>query len=137
MKISVMYENIEPTTVSDHGIAIRYMYTGTEEEINKIKAYCEENIGTLLVLNPDIGEKMLEAIDNPRTVEPQRSQGEPVIKCQDCKYQVKVWREDKRMKEKGYWDYGCEHMGDIMGFWGFGGYDDEFCSDAEQKGDAE
>lgn len=65
-----------------------------------------------------------------------RSQGEPVIKCQDCKYRVKEWREDKRMKEKGYWAYGCKHFGEIMGYWGFGGNDNEFCSDAEQKGGA-
>lgn len=66
----------------------------------------------------------------------ERPQGK-LIKCQDCRYRVKRWREDKRIKEKGYWEYGCEHFGEIMGYWGFGGYDDEFCSDAEQKGGAE
>ena len=66
-----------------------------------------------------------------------RPKGKPIIKCQNCKYRVKEWREDKRMKEKGYWIYGCEHFGEIMGYWGFGGYDDEFCSDAERKGGAE
>lgn len=66
-----------------------------------------------------------------------RPQGKPVIKCQDCKYRVKEWREDKRMKEKGYWVYGCEHFGEIMGYWFFGGNDDEFCSDAERKGGTE
>lgn len=71
------------------------------------------------------------------TVKDERPQGEPVIKCQDCKYRVKEWREDKRMKEKGYWAYGCKHFGEIMGYWGFGGYDNEFCSDAERKGGAE
>ena len=54
-----------------------------------------------------------------------------VIKCQNCKYRVKRWHEDKRMKNKGYWSYGCKHFGEIMGYWGWGGYDDEFCSDAE------
>lgn len=63
--------------------------------------------------------------------------GKSIIKCQDCKYRVKEWREDKRMKDKGYWVYGCEHFGEIMGYWGFGGYDNEFCSDAKQKGGAE
>ena len=67
----------------------------------------------------------------------ERPQGEIVIKCKDCKYQVKEWREDKRMKDKGYWVYGCEHFGEIMGYWGFGGNDNEFCSDAERKGGAE
>ena len=63
------------------------------------------------------------------------------IKCQDCKYRVKEWREDKRMKEKGYWQYGCSHFGSLAGYWCFGGYDNEFCSDAEraekEKEDAE
>ena len=67
----------------------------------------------------------------------ERPQGEIVIKCKDCKYQVKEWREDKRMKDKGYWVYGCEHFGEIMGYGGFGGNDNEFCSDAERKGGAE
>lgn len=71
------------------------------------------------------------------TVKTERPQGESVIKCQDCKYRVKEWREDKRMKEKGYWVYGCKHFGKIMGYWGFGGNDNEFCSDAEQKGGVE
>lgn len=61
----------------------------------------------------------------------------PIIKCKDCKYQVKEWREDKRMKEKGYWVCGCEHFGELMGYWGFGGNDNEFCSDADLKGGAE
>lgn len=66
----------------------------------------------------------------------ERPQGEIVIKCKDCKYQVKEWREDKRMKDKGFWVYGCNHFGEIMGYWGFGGNDNEFCSDAERKGGA-
>lgn len=56
-----------------------------------------------------------------------------IIYCKDCKHQVKEWREDKRMKDKGYWVYGCEMFGDLMGYWGWGGYDDEFCSSAERK----
>ena len=77
-----------------------------------------------------------ELIDAAPAVEV-RPQGESIIKCQDCKYRVKEWREDERMKENGYWVYGCEHFGDMMGYWGFGGNDNEFCSDAEQKGGAD
>lgn len=83
------------------------------------------------------GLKLAETIINNAPTVDERPQGESVIKCQDCKYRVKEWREDKRMKEKGYWAYGCKHFGEIMGYWGFGGYDNEFCSDAEQKGGAE
>ena len=74
---------------------------------------------------------IMNAIDNAPTVE--RPQGEPVIKCKDCKYQIKEWRVNRRLKEKGYWAYGCKHFGEMMGYWGFGGNDDEFCSDAEIK----
>ena len=63
----------------------------------------------------------------------ERPHGEPVIKCQACRYQVKEWQEDRRRKEKGYWTYGCKHFGELMGYWGFGGNDNEFCSDAEVK----
>lgn len=56
------------------------------------------------------------------------------IRCKDCKYQVREWRNDGRMKEGGYWVNGCKHFGEIMGYWGWGGNDNEFCSDAEQRG---
>lgn len=29
-----------------------------------------------------------------------------IVRCKDCKYQVKEWRDDKRLKDKGYWVYG-------------------------------
>lgn len=100
-----------------------------------LKEYIYENFDGIQCYDgsgADIIGEVNEIIDDTPTI---ASCAEPqVIHCKDCKYQVKVWREDKRMKEKGYWAYGCEHMGDIMGFWGFGGYDDEFCSDAEQRG---
>jgi len=100
----------------------------------------------VLVANVTFDENKLKEIVQTEVIEKiksgelvikdERPQGEPVIKCQDCKYRVKEWREDKRMKEKGYWVYGCKHFGEIMGYWGFGGNDNEFCSDAEQKGSA-
>ena len=95
-------------------------------------------------------EAILNAIDNAPTVEAVpldfhekcmdktvrellevRTKGE-IIKCKDCKYRIKEWREDKRMKEKGYWVYGCSHFGSLAGYWCFGGSDNEFCSDAER-----
>lgn len=78
------------------------------------------------------GGKGIEALNLAiKALKNERPQGE-IVKCQNCKYRVKEWREDKRMKEKGYWVYGCKHFGEIMGYWGFGGSDDEFCSDAER-----
>ena len=58
---------------------------------------------------------------------------EPIIRCKDCKYQVKEWRSDKRMKNGGYWVYACSNFGEIIGYWGWGGDDDQFCSDAERR----
>ena len=52
----------------------------------------------------------------------------PVVRCKDCKYQSKIWIEDKRRKEKGYYIYGCNYqeMCEV-------GYDDDFCSYGERK----
>lgn len=65
----------------------------------------------------------------------ERPQGEPVIKCQDCKHQVKVWREDKRMG--GYWVYDCDFISDPFESTPVCGQPEEYCSSAEQKGGAE
>ena len=60
---------------------------------------------------------------------------QPVIQCKDCKHQVKEWRDDKRLKDKGYWVYGCKVISDICGYWAWFGQDDEFCSEAERRTD--
>lgn len=56
-----------------------------------------------------------------------------VIKCKDCKYQKKYWHEDNRMKERGYWIYGCELIDDSFIGTPVWGEDDQFCSSAEMK----
>ena len=99
----------------------------TDREKQSLKIRLGQRLSTD---RPEVMEIVIEEINKT-------PKGEPVIKCKDCKYQVKEWRKDKRNKEKGYWVYGCEHFGKIMGYWGFGGYDNEFCSDAEQKGGPE
>lgn len=58
-----------------------------------------------------------------------------IIRCKDCKYQVKEWRDDKRLKDKGYLVYGCKVLSDICGYWAWFGQDDEFCSEAERRTD--
>ena len=58
-----------------------------------------------------------------------------IIRCKDCKYQEKEWREDKRFKDNGYWVYGCKVMSDLCGYWAWFGQDDEFCSEAERRTD--
>ena len=56
-----------------------------------------------------------------------------VIKCKDCKYQKKYWHEDNRMKERGYWIYGCELIDDSFIGTPVWGEDNQFCSSAEMK----
>lgn len=68
---------------------------------------------------------------------PQGGVKEEVVRCKDCIYQEKRFCPDKRMKEGGYWGVGCSHFGEIIGYWGWGGDDDQFCSDGKRKGGAE
>lgn len=56
-----------------------------------------------------------------------------IIYCKDCKHQKKWWNEDKRMKEKGYWIYGCDLIDDhFVGTPVWGG-DNQFCSSAVKR----
>ena len=56
-----------------------------------------------------------------------------IVHCRDCIYRIKEWRGDKRMKETGYWVYGCEHFAELMGYWGWGGNDNDYCSYGERR----
>lgn len=115
-----------------------------KEEVNKKKVVGRFN--TLLLIDnaptieaytkDDMTSEYLKGYNACKDMN-ESPQSEPVIKCKDCKYQVKEWRKDKRTKENGYWVYGCKHFGDTVGYWAFGGNDYEFCSDAKQKGDVE
>lgn len=58
-----------------------------------------------------------------------------LIRCKDCKYQIKEFRVDNRRKDGGYCVYACEFFGNLMGYWGWGGQDHQFCSEAERKVD--
>lgn len=75
------------------------------------------------------GGMVISMINHAKTV-PVRNN---LIHCKDCKYQVKRFCTDKRYKEGGYWEVGCNHFGEIIGYWGWGGDDEQFCSDAEPK----
>ena len=66
-------------------------------------------------------------------VENEPSINADIIRCKDCKYQAKVWVSDRRMKNKGYWDYGCKFFGELSGYWCWGGEDNQFCSSAERR----
>ena len=58
-----------------------------------------------------------------------------IIRCKGCKHQVKEWRTDKRLKDKGYMVCGCEVVGDACGFGALLGQDDDYCSYAERRTD--
>lgn len=58
-----------------------------------------------------------------------------IIRCKDCKHQKKYWHEDKRMKEKGYWIYGCNLIDDSFVGTPVWGGDNQFCSSAVRKGE--
>lgn len=56
-----------------------------------------------------------------------------LIRCKDCKHQVKKWRTDKRLKDNGYMVCGCDVVGDACGYWALLGQDEDFCSMAKPK----
>ena len=58
-----------------------------------------------------------------------------IVRCRDCKHQVKEWRTGKRLKNKGYMVCGCEVVGDACGFGALLGQDDDYCSFAERRTD--
>ena len=60
-----------------------------------------------------------------------------ITRCKGCKHQVKEWRTDKRLKDKGYMVCGCEVVGDACGYWALLGQDDDYCSFAERRGEQE
>ena len=58
-----------------------------------------------------------------------------LIRCKECKHQIKEWRADKRLKNKGYMVCGCDVVGDACGFWALLGQDEDYCSYAERRTD--
>lgn len=89
----------------------------------------------------------IDAIDNAPTASPkeicianihfdkeqlQEIVDKAIIRCKDCKHQKKAWHEDKRMKEKGYWIYGCNLIDDSFVGTPVWGEDNQFCSSAEK-----
>ena len=76
--------------------------------------------------------EVIMTINNTPSVEPEKP-----IRCKDCKHQKKCWHEDKRMKDKGYWIYGCELIDDSFVGTPVWGGDNQFCSSAKKKGSAE
>lgn len=93
-------------------------------------------------------EKAYELINNAPTASPkeicianihfdkeqlQEIVDKAIIRCKDCKHQKKYWHEDKRMKDKGYWIYGCNLIDDSFVGTPVWGEDNQFCSSAERR----
>ena len=57
-----------------------------------------------------------------------------VVRCKDCKYQRKVWIEDKRYKFGGFLRVSCDRNDDIFASHTVDGDDNDFCSYGERKG---
>lgn len=75
------------------------------------------------------GGMVISMINHAKTI-PVRNK---VIHCKDCKHQKKYWHEDRRMKDKGYWIYGCDLIDDPFIGVPVYGVPDQFCSSAEPK----
>ncbi|MGN1229202.1 MAG: Lar family restriction alleviation protein [Prevotella sp.] len=56
-----------------------------------------------------------------------------IVHCQECTHQVKIWHSDKRMKDGGYWVFGCKLNSDPFVAHVVDGVDGEFCSHGEPK----
>ena len=55
-----------------------------------------------------------------------------VVRCKDCKYQSRVWHEDKRFQDGGYYIVSCKRNCDPFVMHTVDGYDNDFCSYGER-----
>ena len=56
-----------------------------------------------------------------------------MITCENCAYQTKVWHDDKRCKDGGYFIYGCELNDDPFVSHAVNGHPGEYCSSAKLR----
>lgn len=82
-------------------------------------------IDALIERDPNCG------IDSAKVIEKLPSAQPEIVRCKDCKYQGKVFHEDKRRKDGGYYIFLCELVDGYSPVC----FDDEFCSRAERRTD--
>ena len=58
----------------------------------------------------------------------------PIVRCKECKHQIKTWHQDNRMKSGGYYLFMCDLNQDPFVSHVVNGADDDFCSVGEKKG---
>lgn len=59
----------------------------------------------------------------------------PVVRCENCTHQQKVWHDDKRMKEGGFFIYSCKLNEDPFVAHVVDGNPGEFCSAGKRRTD--
>ena len=57
----------------------------------------------------------------------------PVVRCENCTHQQKVWHDDKRMKEGGFFIYSCKLNEDPFVTHVVDGNPGEFCYAGERR----
>lgn len=57
----------------------------------------------------------------------------PVVRCENCTHQQKVWHDDKRMKEGGFFIYSCKLNDDPFVTHVVDGNPGEFCSAGKRR----
>ena len=58
-----------------------------------------------------------------------------LVRCGECKHQVKQWHEDNRMKSKGFYYYRCDRNKDPFVAHTVNGQPMDFCSYGERRAD--
>ena len=58
-----------------------------------------------------------------------------IVRCGECKHQVKQWHEDNRRKDKGYYIYWCDRNEDPFVAHTVSGEPTDFCSYGERRAD--
>ena len=94
-----------------------------------LKRYTErERNGKLVFAACEIKQDFADMISIAPTVD-----AVEVVRCKDCKYQRKVWIEDKRYKFGGFFCVSCDRNDDIFASHTVDGDDNDFCSYGERK----
>ena len=94
-----------------------------------LKRYTErERNGNLVFAACEIKQDFADMISIAPTVD-----AVEVVRCKDCKYQRKVWIEDKRYKFGGFLCVSCDRNYDIFVSHTVDGDDNDFCSYGERK----
>lgn len=91
-----------------------------------VHVLCEENINRPLDSDRWLISDIYKKIEELPTID-----AVEVVRCKDCIHQQKVFHEDKRIKEGGYYICGCE----LADGYSVVCLDGDFCSRGERRTD--